>query len=100
VANPSSHPVTGPEPLVPLGKPPRLVLRFALYTGAVLLAAGFAILWTVDREVASRAQRTVQTQALSISEENLQRQLVKTDFTKPVRGQRLAELDDLFRRRA
>ena len=34
---------------------PRLVLRFALYTGAVLLAAGLATLWIVNREVANRA---------------------------------------------
>ena len=34
---------------------PRLVLRFALYAGAVLLAAGLAIAWLVNREVANRA---------------------------------------------
>ena len=39
---------------------PRLVLRFALYSGAVLLAAGLAILWTINHEIASRAQRTVE----------------------------------------
>jgi hypothetical protein len=45
-------------PLAPLGRPPRLVLRFALFTGAVLLAAGLAIVWTVNHEVAACAQRT------------------------------------------
>jgi signal transduction histidine kinase len=91
--------VAGPSPFAPLGKPPRLVLRFAIYTGVVLLAAGLAILWTVNHEVAARAQRTVEAQARSFAEENLRHQLLTSDFAKPVRGQGLATLDDLFRRR-
>jgi signal transduction histidine kinase len=91
--------VAGQTPLAPLGRPPRLVLRFALYSGAVLLAAGLAILWTVNHEVAARAQRTVETQARLFAEQNLRRQLLTSDFTKPVRGTRRAALDDLFRRR-
>jgi signal transduction histidine kinase len=78
---------------------PRLVLRFAVYTGLVLVAAGLAILWTVDREVASRAERTVETQARIVAEENLRRHLLPADFVRPVRGARLAALDDLFRKR-
>ena len=78
---------------------PRLVLRFALYSGVVLLAAGLAILWTVDREVANRAERAVEAQARNVAEENLRRQLVPSDFTAPVGARRRAELDDLFRRR-
>ena len=89
----------GHPSFVPLEKPPRLVLRFALYTGIVLLAAGLAILWTVNHEVAARAQRTVENQAQSFADENLRRQLLKSDFTKPVSGARLVALDDLFRRR-
>src|SRR5690349_21197837 len=45
---------------------PRLVLRFALYAGAVLLAAGLAIAWLVNREVANRAQRTLEGQSILI----------------------------------
>jgi signal transduction histidine kinase len=78
---------------------PRLLLRFAVYSGIVLLSAGLAILWTVNREVASRAERTVEAQARAVAEENLRRQLVPTDFVAPVRGRRLVALDDLFRRR-
>jgi signal transduction histidine kinase len=78
---------------------PRLVLRFALYSGLVLLAAGLAILWTVDREVASRAERTVEAQARAVAEENMRRQLRPSDFVRPVGARRRAELDDLFRRR-
>jgi hypothetical protein len=33
------------------------------------------------------------------AEQNLRRQLLTSDFTKPVRGTRRAALDDLFRRR-
>jgi signal transduction histidine kinase len=78
---------------------PRLVLRFAAYTGLVLLAAGLAIFWTVDREVASRAERAVETQARVVTEANLRRQLVASDFAAPVSGARLAALDALFRRK-
>ena len=86
----------GHPSFVPLEKPPRLVLRFALYTGIVLLAAGLAILWTVNHEVAARAQRTVENQARSFADENLRRQLLKSDFTKPVNGARLTSSGDAF----
>ena len=42
---------------------PRLRLRFALYTGLVLLGTGLAITWLVNREVENRAARTVESQA-------------------------------------
>ena len=80
-------------------RPPRLVLRFAFYSGAVLLAAGLAILWTVDREVAQRAQRTVESQARLLAEDNVRTYVRATDFSRPVTGRRRAELDRLFRRR-
>ena len=74
------------------------MLRFALYSGAVLLAAGLAILWTVNREVASRARHTVETQAEMVAQQSLRGRLLPSDFDAPVRGQRLAQLDSLFRR--
>jgi signal transduction histidine kinase len=97
----ASHPsAPGRTSVASVEKPPRLVLRFALYTGVVLITAGLAILWTVDHEVAARAQRTVEAQARSFAEASLRRQLLQSDFTRPVRGARLVALDDLFRRRA
>jgi signal transduction histidine kinase len=78
---------------------PRLVLRFAVYSGLVLLAAGLAILWTVDRTVADRAEQTVENQARVVAEENIRRQVVTADFQAPVSGRRRTELDALFRRR-
>ena len=54
---------------------PRLLLRFALYAGAVLLAAGLAIAWLVNQEVANRAERTVENQGRAIVSSNLDSQL-------------------------
>src|SRR5438874_1970422 len=76
---------------------PRLVLRFALYSGAVLLAAGLAILWTINHEIASRAQRTVETQAQTVARQNLRGRLLASDFAAPAHGRRLAQLDELFK---
>jgi signal transduction histidine kinase len=76
---------------------PRLVLRFALYTGAVLLAAGLAISWLVNREVASRAQRTLQGQAQAVVAGNLSEHLRASDFGAPVTRARRDTLDRLFR---
>ncbi len=75
---------------------PRLVLRFALYTGVVLLAAGIAILSIVDREVAGRAQRTVETQARAVATQTLRRQVRPSDFARPVSPTRRRQLDRLF----
>jgi signal transduction histidine kinase len=76
---------------------PRLVLRFALYSGAILFAAGLAILWTVNHEIASRARQTVEAQAETVARENLRGRLIPSDFNAPVKGRRLAQLDALFR---
>jgi signal transduction histidine kinase len=77
---------------------PRLVLRFALYTGVVLLCAGVAIAWLVNREVANRAERTIQAQARAVADENLRSHLRASDFAAPVAPARRAILDELFRK--
>jgi signal transduction histidine kinase len=77
---------------------PRLVLRFALYSGAVLLAAGLAILWTVDHEITARARHAVEVQGQAVVQQSLRGRLLPSDFKAPVRGRRLAQLDELFRR--
>jgi signal transduction histidine kinase len=76
---------------------PRLVLRFALYAGAVLLAAGLAIAWLVNEEVAGRAERTVQSQAQALVSANLDSRLRASDFAAPVSRARSDALDRLFR---
>jgi len=77
---------------------PRLVLRFALYSGAVLLATGLAILWTVDHEITARARHAVEVQGQTVAQQSLRGRLLPSDFKAPVRGRRLAQLDELFRR--
>jgi signal transduction histidine kinase len=79
------------------GPQPRLRLRFALYTGVVLLGVGLAITWLVNREVAQRAGRTVQAQARAVALTNLRQQLRPSDFARPVSPARRAALDALFR---
>jgi signal transduction histidine kinase len=76
---------------------PRLVRRFALYVGAVLLAAGLAIAWLVNREVADRAERTVESQARAVVSANLNSRLRSSDFSAPASSARRAALDKLFR---
>src|SRR5215210_1041080 len=76
---------------------PRLVLRFALYAGVVLLAAGLAIAWLVNREVAGRAERTVKNQANAVAEANLRSNLRAQDFSAPVSPERRTRLDEIFR---
>jgi len=92
-------PDTGLEPsaIAAIEPRPRLLLRFALYTGVVLLGAGLAIAWLVNREVADRAGRTVANQSRSIALGNLRSHLRISDFTKPVTPARRAALDELFR---
>jgi signal transduction histidine kinase len=81
--------VTGPKP--------RLRLRFALYTGLVLLGTGLAIALLVNREVESRAARTVENQARAVAVANLRRELRASDFAGPVSPARRKALDALFR---
>jgi signal transduction histidine kinase len=76
---------------------PRLRIRFALYTGIVLLGAGLAISWLVSREVENRAARTVETQARAVAVTNLRSHLRASDFAGPVSPTRRRELDALFR---
>src|SRR3954465_9727164 len=76
---------------------PRLLLRFALYAGAVLLAAGLAIAWLVNNEVANRAERTVENQGRAVVAANLNAHLRPSDFAGPVAPARRRALDHLFR---
>jgi signal transduction histidine kinase len=94
----SPVPAQASEPVSEIEPRPRLVLRFALYTGAVLLAAGLAIAWLVNDEVSNRAERTVDNQARAVVSSNLQSRLRASDFSKPVAPARRATLDALFRK--
>jgi PAS domain S-box-containing protein len=82
---------SGPE------RPPRLVLRFAIYSALALAVAGFGMLWFIRHETQRQAEHELISDATSASAA-LATQLRKSDLQEPVRDPaRLAVLDELFR---
>ncbi len=77
-------------------RPPRLALRFAAYTGIVLLVVGMAMLWVLQRDVTSRAESRVERQTQQVAEATLRSHLKRSDFAKPVDAKRRAALDAVF----
>lgn len=76
--------------------PPRLVLRFALYSAVALLIASLGILWFVRHEAQQSAEREVGQRARLVAG-GLSNQLHPSDFSGPVEGARREALDGLFR---
>ena len=81
-------------------RPPRLVLRFAVYTGCVLLAAGLAMLFILERDITSGAEQRVETQSRAVAEATFKQHLTRADFVRPVSPKRRAALDMVFQDRA
>ena len=82
----------------PSGRPPRLVLRFAVYTGLGITLAAASILLIVrhfERSAAERGATLYARQAAALAGEHLTRQ----DFVGTVSPARRAQLDRLFNRR-
>ena len=77
-------------------RPPRLVLRFALYTGLVLLVAGAAMLFVLERDITNRAEARVESQSKSVAEATLKQHLTRSDFRRPVNARRHARLDKVL----
>jgi PAS domain S-box-containing protein len=77
-------------------RPPRLVLRFALYSALALLLAGVGILWFVSHEAQARAEDEV-TERVSRAAATLSDDLQPSDFAAPAAGSRRASLDALFK---
>src|ERR671924_922647 len=77
-------------------RPPRLAFRFAAYTGVVLLVVGVAMLWVLQRDVTSRAERRVERQTQQVAEATLRAHLRRADFASPVPAKRREELDTVF----
>ena len=48
-------------------KPPRLALRFAVYTGIALLVVAIAMLWILERDVETRAEQRAVAQTQQIA---------------------------------
>ena len=78
--------------------PPRLVLRFALYSAIALLIASLGILWFVRHEAQQSAEREVGQRARLVAG-GLSHQLRPSDFSAPVEGSRLDTLDEFFEER-
>jgi PAS domain S-box-containing protein len=80
-------------------RPPRLVLRFAVYTGCVLLLAGLAMLFILERDITSGAEQRVESQSRAVAEATFKQHLTRTDFVRPVSAKRRAKLDMVFQDR-
>ncbi len=78
-------------------KPPRLVLRFAIYSAIALALAWVAIFWVVTNAAENRGSRQVTAHATEVAA-RLAPELTQSDFAGPVSAPRRAELDDLFER--
>lgn len=79
-------------------KPPRLVLRFALYTAVVLAVAGSAIVLFVRHHASAQAENEVAFHAGFVADAILRDRLSPSDLSAPVTGVRQAQLDRLFLR--
>jgi PAS domain S-box-containing protein len=77
-------------------RPPRLALRFAVYTGVALVVVGVAMLWVLERDVETRAEQRAVTQTQQVAEATLHRHLQGSDFARPVGRQRRRALDRDF----
>lgn len=74
------------------GRPPRLVLRFAIYSAIALALAWLAIFWVVRSEAEQRAQDRI-AEHTTEEAERLAPRLSPSDFAGPVTPARRAELD-------
>jgi PAS domain S-box-containing protein len=77
-------------------KPPRLALRFAVYTGIALVIVAVAMLWVLERDVETRAEQRAVAQTQQVAEATLRRHLAGSDFAGPVTPVRRGALDMVF----
>jgi PAS domain S-box-containing protein len=78
-------------------RPPRLLLRFAIYSAIALALAWVAIFWVVRREAEDHGRRQVATNATQAAA-RIAPSLTKADLAGPVSPARRAELDAAFGR--
>ena len=78
-------------------RPPRLVLRFAIYSALALVIAGLGMLIVIRHEAQLQAERELTADA-SRAAASVASQLTSADLATPVRdAKRLAALDALFK---
>ncbi|HYZ20392.1 MAG TPA: EAL domain-containing protein [Gaiellaceae bacterium] len=80
------------------GGPPRLVLRFAVWTAIALALAAGAILLVIRHFDTVQAERAANSQARVIASAALSARLRMADFERPVTGPRRSTLDGIFER--
>jgi diguanylate cyclase (GGDEF)-like protein len=80
-------------------RPPRLVLRFAIYTGVLLTLAACSILLYVRHTERGRAERSATREARLVADTLLADRLLEDDFMELVQEPRRSTLDSLFERR-
>ena len=77
-------------------RPPRLALRFAIYTGIALVVVAVAMLWILKRDVETRAEERAVGQSQQVAEATLRRHLQGRDFAPRMGAARRRELDTVF----
>ncbi len=76
-------------------RPPRLVLRFAVYSAIALALAWLAIFLVIRHTEGTQAREAAQGRALRVAQRTVPA-LQPSDFTGPVTPERRAELDRLY----
>jgi PAS domain S-box-containing protein len=84
------------RPSLAAAKPPRLALRFAIYTGIALVVVAVGMLWVLERDVETRAEDRAVAQTQQVAEATLRRHLAGSDFARPVNRSRMRALDSVF----
>jgi PAS domain S-box-containing protein len=82
-------------PLPSFEGPPRLVLRFAIYSAIALLAAGLVIFWVVRQETQTRAERELLARGERVAS-RLSTQIKPSDLAGPVSPRRASALERAF----
>jgi signal transduction histidine kinase/ActR/RegA family two-component response regulator len=86
-----------PPAATPDARPPRLVLRVAIYTAAAFAVAALATLLFVRHDAVGRAEGQVGSHARFVAATILRDKLRPSDFAAPVSPARRARLDVIFR---
>jgi diguanylate cyclase (GGDEF)-like protein len=77
---------------------PRLVQRFAVFSGIAFLVVIVTVIWFVRQSATGHAKDSAGLHAAFIANSILRDTLVPSDFAQPVGTKRRAELDRLFKR--
>jgi PAS domain S-box-containing protein len=78
------------------GRPPRLVLRFAILSGVALAVAAAAALFLARGQAVERAEEATWADARAIADRLGRDDLARTAVQRPAYGDDVAQLDDLF----